>query len=240
MRCLFLLLALLAVAPSSRAQSVTQLTGDIEVVAFPPSLLPGQFVSQARIRLLHEGLAAAAAGMPGFPVDGAIHDPNLPVAPGDNTFGNAITTPYAGPGLPPAGAQVYSVLLHFDPNLSSLPFNLAVGVARSATISFDRPILGVYVTSSALNATDAGFGADGVAYSTSIARDLEFNYDGDAFSVSPDRRTLSITMYGHNGGFFDQARILVAPAPAVPALGGAGLGLLGAALAALGVRRLRS
>jgi hypothetical protein len=53
--------------------------------------------------------------MPGFPVDAAIHDPNLPIAGGDNTFGNAITAPYAGPGLPAPGTEVVSVLLHSIP-----------------------------------------------------------------------------------------------------------------------------
>lgn len=217
-----------------QAQSVTHLEGEIEVSALASSLLSGQFVSQTRIRLLDEGAANVTAGMPAFAYDGAIHDPNRPVVSGDNTFGNALTTAYAGPGLPAVGTPVHSVLLHFDPNLAGLPFSLTQGIARSASITFDRPILGVYVTSQALIATDAVFTPGGVAYSTDAARDLEFNYDGDSYSVSPDRSTLSLTMYGHNGGRFDEARIVLAAQPTqVPALPGFGSVILVAGLAVL-------
>ena len=66
--------------------------------------------------------------MPSFNYDGAYHDPNLPIVNGDNTFGNAITTPYDGPGLPAVGTEVYSILMHFDPDLSGVPFNLNEGI----------------------------------------------------------------------------------------------------------------
>ncbi len=212
-RMLLVLLALLACGLPGEAWSAPQLAGEIEPAAFPASLLSGQFVSQTHIRLLYEGPGTVTGGMPGFLFDGAFHDPGLPVAPGDDPFGNAVTTPYAGPGLPAAGTTVYSVLLHFDPNLSGLPFSLTEGIALQATIAFDQPILGVYVTSDALNATDGVFGAVGVAYPTESARDMEFNYDGDTYAVSPDRSTLSFTAFGHNGGRFDQARILLAAEP---------------------------
>lgn len=222
-----------AYSPSVQAQSVAHLEGEIEVAALPQSLLSGQFVSQARIRLLDEGTATVAAGMPAFAYDGAIHDPSRPVVSGDDTFGNALTAAYAGPGLPAVGTTVHAMLLHFDPNLAGLPFSLTQGIARSASITFDRPILGVYVTSQALIATDAIFAHGGVAYSTDAARDMEFNYDGDAYSVSPDRSTLSLTMYGHNGGRFDEARVVLAAAQPteVPALPGLGWVILGMGLA---------
>ena len=243
-RSLLVLLILLAYALPSQAQNVTHLSGDIEVAAFPPSLLAGQFISPTRIRLLHEGPGVVAAGMPGFLYDGAIHDPSRPVAPGDNTFGNAITTPYGGPGLPAVGTQAYSVLLHFDPNLAGLPFSLTTGIARSATITFDQKILGVYVTSGALVATDSIFNPGGVVYSTNPGRDLEFNYDGDVYAISPDRYTLSLTMYGHNGGQFDEARIAAGDGACAGGsrIGWLRLSVLAAALAALGAdcRCLRS
>jgi len=104
---------------------------------------------------------------------------------------------------------VYSILLHFDPNLSGIPFDLTQGIAQSGSITFDRPILGVYVTSGALNATDSIFSPGGVSYPTSPGRDLDFNYYGDQYSISPDRHELSLTMFCHNGDVFDEMRIIL-------------------------------
>ena len=219
-RFLLALLAPLTIALPCHAQNVVGLTGAIEVHAFPPSLQAGQFVDSTVIRLLLEGPGTVTTGMPGFPFDGAVHNPALPVAPGDNTFGNAITTAYSGPGLPTAGTEVYSVLLHFDPDLASRPFSLTLGKSAAATISFDQQIIGVYVDSPALNATDAMFTPGGVTYSTNAARDMEFNYGGDNYSISPDRYTLSLTMFSHNGGFFDEARVILAMGPVVGVTGG--------------------
>lgn len=200
---------LLFTVVTSLAQITAIIAGEIEAVATPPSLLGGVFTNQARIRLMHEGSGVVTAGMPGFPADGAYHNPALGVGqPADATFANAIVTPYAGPGLPAAGTQAYSVLLHFDPNLSGLPLNLAQGIARTGTVTFNRRILGVYVTSSALNATDSIFGS-GTVYPTSTGRDMEFNYAGDAFSIDPGRYELSVTMFVHNGGVFDEMRIIL-------------------------------
>jgi len=198
-------------------QIVTNISGEIEVVDIPPSLDGGDFTSPTYIRLMHEGSGTVTAGMPDFIYDGAYHDPELPVAPGDNTFGNAVTTPYSGPGLPAVGTEVYSILLHFDPDLYSLPFSLSEGIARSAFITFNRPILGVYVTSGALNTTDDIFTPSGVTFPSTPGRDMEFNYvgnsGGDQYSISPDRNELSLTMYVHNGGVLDEMRIILISAP---------------------------
>ena len=197
-------------AIAGRAQSVVTITGNIETVALPSNLGGGQFISQTHIRMMDEGTGTVTAATPGFQADGAYHNPSLGVGyPADSTFQNAIVTAYAGPGLPAAGTEVHSYLLHFDPDVSGLSFSLTEGIAQSGTITFDRPIIGVYVTSGALNATDAVFTPTGTVFSTSSARDMEFNYDGDAFSVSADRLTLNITMFSHNGGVFDQARIIL-------------------------------
>ena len=193
---------------------IVGISGEIQVVDIPSSLDGGDFISETHIRLMHEGYGTVTAGMPGFAYDGAYHDPALPIVPGDNTFGNAITTPYNGPGLPAVATEVYSVLLHFDPDVSGLPFDLEEGIARSGTISFDRPILGVYVTSGALNATDGIFSPSGVTFPSAAGRDMEFNYAGDIYAISPDRYELSLTMYSHNGGFLDQMRVILAPVSA--------------------------
>ena len=177
---------------------IAGITGSIEAVDIPPSLDGGDFISQDYVRLMHEGVGMVTASLPPFLYDGAYHDPALPIVSGDDTFGNAITTPYSGPGLPPIGTEVYSVLLHFDPHVSSLPFDLTQGVAQSGTITFNRSILGVYVTSNALNITDNIFSPSGVTFSSSMGRDMEFNYDGDMYAISPDRHELSVTMFSHN------------------------------------------
>jgi autotransporter-associated beta strand protein len=197
------------VISSGPDELVADVTGAIEFVALPPNLSGGQFISQTHIRLMHEGNGTVTSGTPTFPCDSAIHDPNLPVVPGDVTFGNAITNSYSGPGLPAVGTEVYSVLLHFDPNVSGLPFDLNQGVAASGTITFNRPIIGVYVTSGALNATDDIFTPGGTTFPLVSGRDMEFNYDGDYFSISTNRLTLSLTMFSHNGGVLDEMRIIL-------------------------------
>ena len=222
---IFALLIGTAGAPSQVSGAIiTAMSGAIEVVEFPPSLNGGAFISQTHIRLIREGPGVVTAGVPDFTYDGAYHDPSLPVVPGDNTFGNAVTTPYSGPGLPAVGTEVYSVLLHFDPNLSSLPFSLTEGIAQSATIIFDRPIIGVYVTSGSLTVTDVIFSPSGVTFPSGNGRDMEFNYDGDIYAVSPDRYELSLTMYGHNGGALDEMRVILEPVSACTGdLDGSGL-----------------
>ena len=207
-----LLIGSAAVPGELNGAIITGISGEIEVKEIPASLDGGDFISQTHIRLMHEGVGIVTAGMPDFLYDGAYHDPGLPIAPGDNTFGNAVTTPYNGPGLPAVGTEVYSVLLHFDPNLSGLPFSLTEGIAQAGTIVFDRPILGVYVTSGALDATDDIFSPSGVIFPSAAGRDMEFNYDGDIYLISPDRYELSLTMFTHNGGVLDEMRIILSSA----------------------------
>jgi hypothetical protein len=215
---LVLAISVAVFVPVKSEAQVVGVSDQIEVVTLPPSLLGGIFTSQTHIRLMHEGTGIVTSDMPGFAYDGAYHNPGLPTVPGDSTFGNAITTPYSGPGLPAAGTEVYSILLHFDPNISGLPFSLTQGMAQSGSISFDRPILGVYVTSEALNATDSIFSPGGISYPTSPGRDMEFNYAGDQYSISPDRHELALTMFVHNGGVFDQMRIVLSANPPTPAI----------------------
>ena len=202
-----LLIGSTAVPGELNGAIITGISGEIEVKEIPASLDAGDFISQTHIRLMREGPGIVTPVMPNFDPDGAYHDPSLPN--GGSTFGNAITTPYSGPGLPAVGTEVYSVLLHFDPDVSDLPFSLAQGIEQSGTITFDRPILGVYVTSEALDATDDIFTPSGVTFSSDDRRDMEFNYDGDFYAISPDRYELSLTMFGHNGGYFDEMRVIL-------------------------------
>ena len=191
------------------------ISGEIEIVSIPSNLNVGQFISSTHIRLIHEAAGTITANMPDFDYDGAYHDPGLPIVYGDNTFGNAVTAAYDGPGLPEVGTQVYSILLHFDPDLTDSSFSLSEGIGRTGTITFNRPILGVYVTSAKLNTTDNIFTPNGVTFPTTSARDMEFNYDGDQYSIFPDRYGLSLTMFSHYGGILDEMRIIFEANPTI-------------------------
>jgi hypothetical protein len=92
--------------------------------------------------------------------------------------------------------------------VSGLPFDLGSGIGRSAVITFDRPVIGAYVTSNALAAADDVFSPT-TTFSTISGRDMEFDDDGDSFAISADRRELSVTQFSHNGGVFAEMRIIL-------------------------------
>ena len=189
------------------------ISGPFEIVEMPASLDAGEFISQTHIRVMHEGLGIVSNGMPNLAYDGAYHNPNL--GTGSGTFGNAIIISYSGPGLPAGGTEVNSILLHFDPDVSGLQFSLTQGISQSGTITFNRPIIGVYVTGSAIAETDEIFTPSGVVFSTDSRRGMEFAYNGDQYLISEDRYELSLTMFAHNGGYFDEMRIILGANPSL-------------------------
>jgi hypothetical protein len=176
---------------------VAALDGAVEQVPVPVDLNSGVFVSQDFIRLFNEGPGAVTSTMNDFSWDGALF------------AGSASTTPYAGPGLPPVGTEVCSVGLHFDADVAGLPFNLSTGVTQQGTVTFDRDIIGVWVAGADLLASDAAF-SPGTAFPDDSRREMEFTYLGDEFSIDASRRTLSVTMFNHDGGFLDEARVILA------------------------------
>jgi Bacterial Ig domain/Bacterial surface protein, Ig-like domain len=182
---------------------VDSMTGEIEQAPIPPSLESGDFVSQTHIRLLDEGVGLVTADMPAFAFDAATYADGL------------VITPASGPGLPDPGTEVHSVLLHFDPDVGGLPFSLTMGVSRSAVVTFSQDILGVYVSSTELVASDGAFGS-GDIFTADYRREMEFTYAGDSFAIDPGRRQLEVTMFGHNGGFFDEMRVILVEPPNQP------------------------
>lgn len=87
-----------------------------------------------------------------------------------------------------------------------------------ATITFDRPILGLIATGEHLNQTHSVFGLPGVDYAIKSAENgkiisgLEISISGpdmsDRISLSDDRKTLRVEL--HAGEALDQMRVLVA------------------------------
>jgi FlgD Ig-like domain/Divergent InlB B-repeat domain len=197
------------ITDSGTEQIISAINGEMEVASMPADLSGGEFTSPIHIRLIHEGTGTIEPGTPDFQYDGAYHNPSLGIVYGDVTFGNAITTAYSGSGLPSVGTEVYCLLLHFDPAVSGLPFDLSLGIKQSAEITFTREIIGVYVTSAALDNTDDIFSPTGTIFPLTTGRDMEFNYDGDYYLVSPDRYTLTLTMFSHNGGVLDEMRVIL-------------------------------
>jgi hypothetical protein len=115
-------------------------------------------------------------------------DANLPVDLIPALNPQCCTNPAATPvgGVLPSGQSIASYLVHFDPLAAPSTLQTAIG-----SIRFDQPILGILFQSSSLAATDRLLGTIG-QYALGD-RGLSF-LSGDALSVSPDQRTLSLTL----------------------------------------------
>jgi len=109
----------------------------------------------------------------------------------------------------PAGTQVDSYMLHFDPGASTQ--------SRLGGIRFERPILGIIARADQLRATDDIFGAHGTRYhcKNAATRGLDDGVEGGAEKKSPDvvaykqDTGLAFALQVHPGTL-DQVRILVA------------------------------
>lgn len=111
-----------------------------------------------------------------------------------------------------SGTLVDSYFLHLD-----LPGEVKANSMRSATITFDRPIVAVISRSTHLAASDAVLGLDGVRHIK--GNPVEKKFGGvrgmepaasrlEAIKISEDRRTLTVDMI-LMGTSIDQARVLV-------------------------------
>lgn len=126
-------------------------------------------------------------------------------------FWTAGISPTVGTTLA-AGTRVSSHLLHID------PFDI-IGTGILATIEFDAPILGFYVTTSGLNDTDALLGLDTVTY-PSVARRPEIPDTIYFDLLSPTEMSIGILAKPK----MDQIRVVTAY---IPEPGAVLLGLLG-------------
>ena len=102
----------------------------------------------------------------------------------------------------PAGAIVNSYFAHFD------IVGTTGDLTRSGTVTFDEDILGVILLDADLNTSDLILGRDDLAYpepGESSLRGLEFGAN-DRITISPDRRTLTVTSRTTTGA--DQFRVV--------------------------------
>lgn len=99
-----------------------------------------------------------------------------------------------------------------------------------AVITFDAPIVGVLTTDADLAATDATYGAAGIAYATTTSTGL----DGvlDSVSYTPGSNQLTIRFAVSDPG--DHIRVFTSPVPEPSTYA-----LMAAGLLALGVTKLR-
>jgi len=110
----------------------------------------------------------------------------------------------------PTGSRVDSYLIHWDPRVKSKQ-----EWKMQATVRFSRPIVGLIVGTSRLNATDHLFGVEQTQYPSTVdeadevARGLEMDISmptRDRLTLSEDRLELQMSLYGH---VYDHMRILV-------------------------------
>jgi hypothetical protein len=174
--------------------AVPELTGDIRYEpAMPSDLRLGRY-TDAKILLFHERTAV---------------DLRSPITvnnyvPGRFVNEQLLETTQIAPTV------VDSYLIHLDtPNIAR------AGSARTATITFDRPVLGIIGSSGALAQSHDILGQPGVRYGSMSAGDAgrfsgldQSEKQPEIIEISEDRKTLTLHLSALEG--MDQARILVA------------------------------
>ena len=118
-------------------------------------------------------------------------------------------------GIVPAGTMVDSFYLSYDLLGDPSAFTTA-----TMDIIFEWPIVGILTGDDQINDVDALLGA---LYTTYPTGNVGLEVGSDSLTISPDMKTLTITM-GVTAGNLDQIRILtVVPEPGSMALLGAGI-----------------
>lgn len=176
-----------AVAPTDSLVAA----GSVVVVAPPPSVFTSETESETEIRLFGEAAVVLDAPLR--------LDASLPGTYDDPTGLMPVTIP--------AGVRVASYLLHFDPELSG---------TVSGAVTFPRPVLGVIVERSSLDASDPALGHPDTAYPWPGSfwgdhRGLElagFNQTlPDLLVLGADGRTVTLAL---QDWIFDQVRVVTA------------------------------
>ena len=110
------------------------------------------------------------------------------------------------PGIIMTGTFVNSYFIHFDQIGQS-----GLSPVVSGSVTFDREILGLIALTATLNASDSVLGAAGTSYGTGDGgRRVELDCcigNPDTVTLSPDRRTLTITLAVLDGNV-DEIRVI--------------------------------
>lgn len=187
-------------------------SGAIMETAAPPDLRRGALESAASIRCFAEHLTPAFS-TPSNRRSAYVfrHDLNPPLGDFEicTRFDARNTGTYdeaADLGASHLPNQQWTTwLLHADPPAGSAP-------VLTGSVTFDRDIIGVEATTEGLTATNLWLGAqaplNGALYLASDG--LEFG-TGDSFTISADRRTLTVTLNTADG--LDQLRVITQARP---------------------------
>jgi len=170
------------------ARGVIASSGSAELVTMPASLSLDSFQSDTRIRVISERRGYLLANALAMDIS----------TPGTVSTAEALT-----PSTLPQGTVLNSSIVHFDP--------LILPGQRSASMTFDTDVLGVILTSTNLDVADAVLALPWVAQPAGLAtRGLELAGAGeqDSLTLSPDRRTLQVSLGVASG--MDGMRVLTA------------------------------
>lgn len=175
---------------SFASADIVTTTGDVQVVAAPPSVRRNDFEHTSLARVFFERLSANFA--------------NLTV----NAVLPGRYDAYADfqDQLIPSPGPFETYFLHFDPVGSVEGF-------VDGTVTFDRPMLGVIGRSLTMEQTDYTLGAPGTLYPTNrFDREPEYQPRGnyDYFELSADMRTMTFRLRATD---IDQLRMVVSAVP---------------------------
>jgi hypothetical protein len=192
--CLCFIIGSLLIAQSAESAGGS-VSGNVEQIAPPPSVVLGALESNSFVRFFAE----RTANFLNQDVSADITQPSIVGNLSDLT-----------PGVVSANQLVDSYLLHADAITDEQP-----SVTFHGSITFDRPILGILVRGPALSATDSNLGSPLTAYiPAEFNRGLELSSMspvGDSLQLSADFQTITFVL--KSGALYDQIRVITASIP---------------------------
>jgi hypothetical protein len=186
MKSIVTTLALIVLASTSPASASTA----ISEIPPPPSVQPGDLEDDTLMFLFGENSVLLENDLG---ID--ISVPGTYAVPADLT-----------PAVIPAGSEISSIFLHFDP-----AGNSAEKVRLDATIELAVPVIGMILSSTGLDSTDDLLGPATTLYPTGTTfRQTEtVSFPNEDFvTLSADRMTVTVSFLAQRGGI-DSLRILV-------------------------------
>jgi hypothetical protein len=188
----FLVFLIMLVVPTTSRAGIISVSGDVQVIAPPPDVringLESDTVIFAFPELQNIVLTTAIAV-------------NVSV-PGQSTSAN----PNLSPATIPIGTRISSYFLHCDIISDDSPALLFNG-----SITFDSDVLGVIVLATQLNNSHSYPGLPTTQYSTIGELEFDGSNARDSFTLSANRRTISMTF--RNGDRVDHMRVLTVAVP---------------------------